>query len=448
MLHRRCQSLPLAGETRATAEAEIVSLVSVDGHGSRACVDSMLMNAPSTSRALEHLLCGIGNPIVELDGIGRGHPEFNRAQTLRAAAGIIAKVPAAMPAVAQAVRGADVAAASERTRAHFAAAETWLAGNPILAAESYAFVLSRWPRDLLALRLAESCYFFLGQHERLCAVIDGVLPAWPEQDDAFKYVLAMAAFAHAENGDEARAKALGRKALARNPSCPFGVHAMAHAIAGSSGPAEAARWMREQSAQWERESGLRTHNAWHLAMFEADAGNYDSALELLDAWLLPATAASALDACDATALLWRLALEGIDVAARWRRVSEAFEHNVTPGFWPFIDLHAMLAHIAAGEAGRTARLAQAVARGAQGADYASLRARHITQPGFLALGAFAEGRYGDAATLLAGLRPILGYAGGSKVQLELFTSVEREAARRGGAAPPARTQRVEPRKAA
>ena len=65
-------------------------------------------------------------------------------------------------------------------RTHLAAAEAWLSGNPVLAAESYAFILSRWPSDLLALRLAQSCYFFLGQHDRFCKVVDSVAQAWTD----------------------------------------------------------------------------------------------------------------------------------------------------------------------------------------------------------------------------------------------------------------------------
>jgi hypothetical protein len=384
----------------------------------------------TTSQALDHLLCSVGDPIGELREIGPGHPEFNRAQTMRAAAGIIAKVPETLPAVARAVRSTDVKVASDRERAHFVAAEAWLAGNPILAAESYTFILSRWPRDLLALRLAESCYFFLGQHERLCAVADGVLPAWDPTQHGFNYALAMASFAHAENGDAVRAEALGRQALAHNPHCPFGVHAVAHAIAASGRYGAGAQWMRDQRAQWARESAMRTHNAWHLAMFDVEEGNLASALGILDGWLLPAAVRSPLDACDATALLWRLTLEGVDASVRWRSVSDAFDAAVTPGFWPFVDLHAALAHLGAGEQARVQQLAEAIAKCARGSDYAALRARHITQPGLLALAAWAERRYDEAAMLLAGLRPILGHAGGSRVQLEIFASIEREAARR------------------
>jgi 4-oxalocrotonate tautomerase len=188
--------------------------------------------------------------------------------------------------------------------------------------------------------------------------------------------------------------------------------------------------MRDQRAHWATESRMRTHNAWHLAMFDAEEGNVASALGILDAWLLPASARSALDACDATALLWRLAIEGVEDDGRWCGISDAFERTMTPGFWPYVDLHAGLAHLTAGKRERWQRLVRAIARCAEGGSHAAMRARHITQPGLRALDAWAEGRYGEAARLLAGLQPVLGDAGGSRVQLEIFKSIEHEAARR------------------
>jgi hypothetical protein len=384
----------------------------------------------ATSLALDHLLRAVGDPVADLCDIGAGHPEFNRAQTIRAAAGVLAKVPDTLPAIAQVISTTDRRAASPRTRAHLAAAEAWLSGEPVLAADGYASILSRWPCDLLALRLAQSCYFFLGWHERLCALVDAVMPAWKRDQRGFEFLLAMASFAHAENGDAAYAELLGREALANNPACPLGVHAVAHAIAESGRHAKGAQWMRDQGAQWSTESRMRTHNAWHLAMFDAGQGNVASALDILDAWLLPASARSLLDACDAAALLWRLTTDGMDDEGRWRRISDAFERAMTPGFWPYVDLHAALSHLSAGEQARAQRLVHAIERCAQGGDYAASRARHITRPALRALCARAEGRHGEAAALLAGLWPVLGGAGGSRVQLEVFKSLGNEAVHR------------------
>ncbi|HEX4985546.1 MAG TPA: hypothetical protein VFV71_05665, partial [Burkholderiales bacterium] len=290
--------------------------------------------------------------------------------------------------------------------------------------------LDKWPRDLLALRLAQSCHFYLGWHDGFCDVADAVLAAWPRNRRSYGFVLAIASFAHAENGNADYAEALGLRALAIDAACPMGVHAIAHALAESGRSADGARWMREQVAHWAAESRMRTHNAWHLAMFDAMEGNLVSALGIADGWLLPAGTHSVLDACDATALLWRLATLGVDMGNRWSLVSDAFERNVTPGFWPYVDLHAAFAHWNARQPERLRALARAIDECAEESDYAALRARHITRPGLQALQAWTDGRHDQAIELFAGVRPRLGQMGGSRVQLEIFSSIEQEAVRR------------------
>jgi hypothetical protein len=384
----------------------------------------------TTSIALEQLLRAIGDPVALLGAIGPGDPEFERAQLIRAGAGVLAKSPDALPAIAQALEAADGLKLSPQTRAHFSAAEAWLSGNPIRAAESYVSILNKWPRDLLALRLAQSCYFFLGWHEQLCTVVDGAVAGWTGTQRGYQFVLALASFAHAENGDATRAEALGREALLHESACPLGVHAVAHAIAASGDHRSGAEWMRDQRAQWATESRMRTHNAWHLAMFDAEAGNVASALDILDTWLLPESARSPLDACDAAALLWCLTAAGVDDEGRWSAISEAFERRLTPGFWPYVDLHAGLAHWMAARPTRALRLMREIDHCAEGVTHAAWRARHVTVPGLQALHAWAEGRYGDAAVLLAQLQPTLGVAGASRVQLAVFDSIRREAGER------------------
>lgn len=378
-----------------------------------------------TAHALDCFLRAAGDPVAELRRVGPGHAEFEEAQIIRIAVGVLAKNPAAFPAVAAAITAFDGMSLEARTEAHAQAAKVWCSGDPVAAAEAYVAIANRWPDDLVALRLLQSCFFFLGWHERLCQVMDEHLAGWSGDQIGFGFVLAMTCFAHAEGGDCDYAESLGRQALAGDASCPIGVHAVAHAIAASGRSAHGASWMREQRAHWESDSRMRTHNAWHLAMFHVEQGNYSSALGILDGWLLPASAQSALDACDATALLWRLHDDGGDDEGRWLRLSDAFERSMTPGFWPFVDLHAAVAHEAAGQHDRVQRLERVIDHCAMGQDFAASRARRITQPGLRVLRAWSEGRYGQAHELWSELRATLGDCGGSQVQLDLFDAIAR-----------------------
>ena len=167
-----------------------------------------------------------------------------------------------------------------RSRAHLAAAHAWLGREPALAAERYAAILREWPHDVLALRLAQSCYFFLGQTAALRDVVDLVWHSWREEMPGFQYVLAMAAFACAENGDAepcTRAGPASARDRAGFPGCNPRCRARALRVRASmraarSGCASNVRTGRVNS----RMSG---HNAWHLAMFEHESGNATRALE-------------------------------------------------------------------------------------------------------------------------------------------------------------------------
>ena len=107
----------------------------------------------ATSLALDHLLRAVGDPVVELRDIGPGHAEFNRAQTIHAAAGVLAKTPDTFPAIAQAIRTAGGHMGSPRTRAHLCAAEAWLSGKQARA-QRFAHAIERCTQggDYAALR--------------------------------------------------------------------------------------------------------------------------------------------------------------------------------------------------------------------------------------------------------------------------------------------------------
>jgi len=63
---------------------------------------------------------------------------------------------------------------------------------------------------------------------------------------------------------------------------------------------------------------------------------------------------------DATALLWRLRLERVDVGERWERVADDWEKRLDgePGFYTFNDAHAAMAFAATGRGAAPSSLAR------------------------------------------------------------------------------------------
>jgi len=377
------------------------------------------MQSERTRAATDSFLCAAGDPLAALQGIREGDADFARAQCIRIGTAVVAKLPSALPRIAEAIATFSGRSLTSIERLHLDAGAAWLAGDPLCAIDRYAEIVAREPQDLVALRLALSCCFFVGDHGRSCDIADAVLDVFPRDEHGRGHVLALASFAHAEIGDADYAEWLGRAALERDPSCPLGVHAVAHALAESGDSLAGAAWMRGQRAQWSVRSRMRTHNAWHLAMFDVDNGRLDSAINILDHSLLPAADRWPLDACDAVALTWRLARAELDVGPRWKRLSDAFEGFWRPGFWPYVDLHAAVAHGEADQPERLLALESGIAACAASDGYAAERARRLTQPALQALDSWLAGDPGAAAKRLSEV-PKLAEAGGSRAQIGVF----------------------------
>ncbi|MEX0960981.1 MAG: hypothetical protein WDZ63_17025 [Burkholderiales bacterium] len=382
-------------------------------------------------RALDHFLRATGHPLAEVEDILRTHPHFVPAHLLRLAIVVCAKDAAAAPRLAAALTDAERAAAhaGERDNRHIAAARAWLAGKPLIAAEFYVSALREDAHDVLALRLAQSCYFFLGYRSALRRTVDKILPAWTRNLQGYEHVLAISGFAYGETGDPWRAEALCLEALDIQPIFPFAIHAMAHVLHERGEHRRGIDWMRQREPQWNTGGRMTGHNAWHLAMFDLSCGNRNSALEILDATLLPLAEESASNAADATALLWQLQLDGASPGSRWSRLSECWSKQLVPGFSPFLDLHAAIAFNAARHPDRENALARTIESTARGSSYSEQAARNVTLRGMPAIGAFATGAYRNASEMLRAFAPAREKLGASHAQEGLFERMSREAER-------------------
>jgi len=139
------------------------------------------------------------------------------------------------------------------------------------------------------------------------------------------------------------------------------------------------------------------------------------------------------DLVDASALLWRLHLRGVDVGQRWNLVADGWQADKPDGAYPFNDVHAMLAFAGAGrdEAARELLARQGTAA-FEGPGDGPMMLREIGSPATLAIRAFGEGRFGDCVELLRPVRNRAARFGGSHAQRDLLDQTLIEAARRDG----------------
>ena len=122
-----------------------------------------------------------------------------------------------------------------------------------------------------------------------------------------------------------RARAARRLGAARGRPC----HGNAEPAAGRH------RLDARQSRGAGREdSFLQVHNWWHLALFHYDLGEIDEVLALYDGPIYGKRSTLALNMVDASAILWRLHLGGVDVGDRWAALAANWRRRPAPATTP------------------------------------------------------------------------------------------------------------------
>jgi hypothetical protein len=341
---------------------------------------------------------------------------------------VAAKDVRAFPALAGALDAVQphLQAAAEPARMHAAAAAAWLAHRPLLAGHLYSTISAKHPHDLLALRLAQSSWFFLARRAKVRAVAERAARAWSPSDESYDVALALLAFGCAEGGDATRAEALATTALEIEPRNPYAIHALAHALGERGDQAAVARLLRTHAPQWRVGGRLDSHTSWHLAVADLDRGDAARAAAALNSELAPLAAQGPSAASDATDLAWRLDLAGVDASAAWQRIADGWSQHHTFGFWAPDDVLAGIAYVRAERFDRVRALEQKLATGPHLRRCAEGAARVLTLPTLAAIQDFARG---DFASAESRLRATIGVLGGSLLQRELF-ELTIEAARR------------------
>jgi len=281
-------------------------------------------------------------------------------------------------------------------------------------------LLRRQPRDALALQVAHSFDYVTGDAVAMSTRVASVMSAWSREMPGYHAVLSMHAFGLGECGDYERAEQVARDAIALNPSDARAHHVMAHVFEMSERPGQGLQWMRENMAHWSGDTLVATHCWWHLALFHLARGDVDGALLLYDERMRAGRSTEIADLIDASALLWRMRLQGADAGSRWAQLANGWEAHIEDRYCSFSDVHAMLAFVGAGDHARARRLVRALAEAQSLPTRHGHTTRQIGLPACRALMAFDRGDDATAVRLLAELSPLAGSFGGSHAQRDVL----------------------------
>ena len=397
----------------------------------------------SSAKALEHFETALtqfhsytGDPLATMQLALQADPEFPLAHLFNAFAMFTASELRYLPAVREAIAKAAALAPkmNARERDLLDTAELLVDGKWRDASRAFDSILMEYPRDALTIQTAHLMDFFQGDALNLRNRISRVLPHWSEQTPGYSYILGMHAFGLEECNQYPDAERTARRALELQPRDGWAVHAVTHVMEMQGRVAEGIEWLQSRESDWAPDNMFAPHNWWHLALFNMDLGKFDTALDLFDQKLMGPQADMILVLLDATALLWRLRLEGVEVGDRFERVADLWKAKLEDeaGYYAFNDVHAMMSFAATGRTGEITRLRRSMRKAAKGDHSNAEMTREVGLPLADGLLAFANNQYAEAMQVIEPIRDIAGRFGGSHAQRDLLTLTMIEASIRVG----------------
>jgi tetratricopeptide (TPR) repeat protein len=376
--------------------------------------------------------------VVELaTKLATEHPDFPLGNALAAYLSLTSTDAGDVPDAAAALDGARRDGVTGRERAHLAAADAWVAGDMAGAAKLLDRLVVDHPRDVLALTIGHQIDFFTGAAPNLRDRVARSLPAWSEIDAAYGFVQGMYAFGLEECGSYDRAEALGREAVDRNPDDVWGIHAVVHTHEMRGEIDRGVAFLDEHRTSWNDGNFLNVHNGWHYALFMLELGDAAGALRIYDELLSNAVSEKfVLDMVDASAMLWRLWIDGVDVGDRWAALADVWAEKPEQPFYVFNDMHATMSFVGAGRLDDAEAVVERLERYAAEPDDGLVTNKMMTRdaglPACRGVLAFARGDDRACIDALWAVRPRLHHFGGSHAQRDAVQRTLLVAALRAG----------------
>ncbi|MEP3347632.1 MAG: tetratricopeptide repeat protein [Litoreibacter sp.] len=294
-------------------------------------------------------------------------------------------------------------------------------------------ILAVHPADTLAMKLSHAIRFVLGDGEGMRASVEAVMGAYGPDHPGRGYLMGCHAFSLEETGEYARAETVGRMGLVVSPDDAWGLHAVAHVYDMTCDAEGGLKWLEGRDAAWAHCNNFRYHVWWHKALMHLDMGQNKEVLALYDTEIRADKTDDYRDISNATSLLSRLELNGVNVGDRWEELADISTNRTEDGCLIFADLHYLLALI-----GGSRKQAITTLMGRMHRDAKSCRSqmdRIMASPGLNAaagLEAFGEADFKSAFVNLARARNSMQSAGGSHAQRDVFERLTIDAGIRAG----------------
>ncbi len=310
--------------------------------------------------------------------------------------------------------------ANTREKGLFAVLDAWIDNDVPASLQRAEQLLEVYPRDLIALKLAQYHCLNTGDSPGLLRTALKVRDA----NSTVAQMHGMLAFGYEQCHLLDKAKRAAETAMSIEADEPWAHHALAHVLLTRGETAAGIRFMESESNSWDGlNSFMFTHNWWHLALFKISAGDLDGALQIYDQRCWGVEPGYSQDQVGAIALLARLEFCGVDVGDRWQSLRPYLETRKADTVQPFLTLQYLYGLACAG-AGQADELMETVRRMAGSAPaYCRDVWSEVALPGCEGVLAHARGDYAFAIKRLSAVQPQLWRVGGSHAQRDLFDQI-------------------------
>uniref|UniRef100_A0A6G1SFJ2 Tetratricopeptide repeat protein 38 n=1 Tax=Aceria tosichella TaxID=561515 RepID=A0A6G1SFJ2_9ACAR len=292
-------------------------------------------------------------------------------------------------------------------------------------------LVSLYPEDVLAVKMAEDTYFFLGQGMAMrnstasCVARLTQSGRSGSKNPLEGYVHGMMAFAFEESNMYPEAQREALKALEMIPRDTWAIHNYAHCLEMQAKSEEGLKWMLDRQPDWLPCQSLACHQYWHTALFHINNNQFDEAVAILDEEVLTrcVTSCSSLDMHDGSSMIYRMELVDLfnktgktkPANHRWDGVYKVCQPHKRDHLIGFNDAHFMMSFLGTGDLETARELIETID------EVPTLNeGQTIIKPLLEAMYKFKLGAHSECVELLEPIRFELVKIGGSHAQRDVF----------------------------
>ena len=319
-------------------------------------------------------------------------------------------------------------ALNDQEALHAEVVNCWAESDLKGAARKLERLVTLYPEDVLAVKMAQDTYFFLGQglamRNSIASCVAQLTKSHrPGKNPLEGYAHGMLAFALEESNMYPQAEREALRALELIPRDTWAIHNYAHCLEMQAKSQEGLKWMYDRQPDWAPCQSLACHQYWHTALFHINNDQLDEAVGLLDGEVLSrgVEGCSSLDLHDAASMVYRMELvdlfnkTGTIKPDRWQSVYEICKPHKRDHLIGFNDAHYMMSFLGANDLETARELLDSVD------EVSSLNeGQTVVKPLLEAMYKFKLAAYGECVDLLEPIRFEIVKIGGSHAQRDIF----------------------------